>query len=906
MALISNNFISLALALLLLPACGRSGSSKDAPTAPNKGTRTNSTTSTQTASATTPTLSPSEADGSDMDPSDDASGNDLDEEDAASISREACRAKGDEWIFSARSGCLQKPIISAEGALEQTLHIGEDFAEITLKEKAGRTLTWSLRNASYTDQRAFRIKRGVLDLDTTSFLPERYGYPKTLTVFVTGSIDGLRSNELEIKVTLKQTPEQECSTYLPRDTWVYAEGACRMRPSTRAFLASSDSLTKQSLGRGDATQVDLDLVSRAAQEPDDYVVTDETCPGVFDVRRRDSSDRYFYLTLTAMTTSSTPLGACEGKLRARSHGVVANDFLPVKVTVEDGMRFYGYCVATDAPSGITKMVEAVKQAFDNRDCLSATRRLKGTTELWLSGGDGSELDGAPLAGIPLTVLSIKNAALANLPALPNLQKLQLIDVAAADLLGLESSPLQSLTIAGARFGAPDRARTAIERIATLKLLRLGLVPEWGLSRCHAQGSGLAGLPQLGGLPALERADLCEPGSYDVSVKPQEGTTLALRDLNILGASLGQLEISGLPNLETLTLDGSSVQSAKLAALPSLKSISVNMQAGGLGLVDLAGLDSIETLRLQLPRGAHPVGLATLPNLKTLRLSGGPASPETLDDLAAAAAAGTKLTSLSLEVDESWTAAPASFARFGDLSGLTSLRITATEQTSLATLAIPASAVEVSIRGGRDLAPLTIAGQNVVSFALFGTSLREPTTATALIAALVANGRMPALETLTLADLGLEAGDISLDAAQLASLESLNIAGNPIASSGWLAAFKNLKSLLISRTAISDLTGLASLEGLEFLSLSNGTGMQLVTDVTPLASLTKLKSLSLDSQGVTSLAPLASLGELTMLSFDASPIERTEAACPIVHGPTVLKQNCYMYLYGNLPRYEVRN
>jgi Leucine-rich repeat (LRR) protein len=331
-----------------------------------------------------------------------------------------------------------------------------------------------------------------------------------------------------------------------------------------------------------------------------------------------------------------------------------------------------------------------------------------------------------------------------------------------------------------------------------------------------------------------------------------------------------------------------------------------MQAGGLGLVDLAALDSIESLRLQLPRGAHPTGLAALRKLKTLRLTGGPVSPATLDDLAAAAAADGHLTSLSLEIDESWTAAPASLARLGDLNGLTSLSITATEQTSLAALAIPSSVVEVSIRGGRELAPLAIAGQNVANFALFGTGLREPTTATALIAALVANGRMPALETLTLVDLGLEVGATSLDAAQLASLESLNIAGNPLASSDWLSAFKNLRSLLISRTAISDVTALASLEGLEFLSLSSGTGAQLVTDITPLSSLTKLKSLSLDSQGVTSLAPLTSLGDLTMLSFDGSPIEQTEAACPIVHGPTALKQHCYMYLYGQRPRYEVRD
>lgn len=904
MTLNSKSFFSLALALLVLPACGRSGSSKQAPTDPGKRTETKSSTSTLTSSSTTPTPSPGEADGPDMESDEDTVRDDLDDEDPASTSPAACRAKGEDWVFSSRGGCLQKPVISAEGALEQTLHIGEDFAAITLKEKAGRTPKWSLRNGSYTDERAFRIERGVLDLDTTSFKPERYGYPKTLTVFVTGTIDGLRSNELKVKVILKQTPEQECSSHLPRDTWVYADGECRMRPTTRTSYASSDSLTKQSLGRGDLTQIDLDWVSTSEREPDDYVVTDETCPGVFDVRRRDSSDSNYYLALTATTTASTPLGTCEGKLRARSHGVIANDFLPIKVTVEDGMRFYGYCIATDAPTGVTNTVNAVKKVFDSRDCVSTTQRLKGMTKLALSGENGGELDGAPLTGLSLTELSITSAALVNLPAFPKLQSLRLVDVAAADLLGLENSPLQSLTIAGARFAAADRARSSIERIATLKLLRLGFVPEWRHGTCHDQGSGLAGLPQLGGLPALERADLCEPGSYDVSVKPQEGTTLALRELNILGASLGQLEISDLPNLETLTLDGSSVHSAKLAALPSLKSISLNMQVGGLGLVDLAALDSIESLRLQLPRGAHPIGLASLRNLKTLRLSGGPVSPETLDDLAAAAAAGAKLTSLSLEIDESWTVAPASLARLGDLNGLTSLRITATEQTSLATLALPSSVVEVSIRGGRDLAPLAIAGQNVANFALFGTDLREPTTATALIAALVANGRMPALETLTLVDLGLEVGATSLDAAQLASLESLNIAGNPIASSDWLTAFKNLKSLLISRTAISDVTALASLEGLEFLSLSDGTGAQLVTDITPLSSLTKLKSLSLDSQGVTSLAPLTSLGDLTMLSVDGSPIEQTEAACPINRGPTTLKQRCYTYLYGQMPRYEV--
>ena len=83
----------------------------------------------------------------------------------------------------------------------------------------------------------------------------------------------------------------------------------------------------------------------------------------------------------------------------------------------------------------------------------------------------------------------------------------------------------------------------------------------------------------------------------------------------------------------------------------------------------------------------------------------------------------------------------------------------------------------------------------------------------------------------------------------------------------LARLSGLQTLSLSHTPVTDLAPLAHLSGLQTLSLSHTP----VTDLTPLARLPRLQTLSLSHAEVTDLAPLARLSGLQTLDVSRTPV-----------------------------------
>lgn len=125
-------------------------------------------------------------------------------------------------------------------------------------------------------------------------------------------------------------------------------------------------------------------------------------------------------------------------------------------------------------------------------------------------------------------------------------------------------------------------------------------------------------------------------------------------------------------------------------------------------------------------------------------------------------------------------------------------------------------------------------------------------------------------------------------AQAASLGSASCDSHGIADLSGIEAFSNLTKLDISYNQVTDLAPLDSLTALTDLSAGDNPGLDLITisgltnltrvdltrtgphaDLTPLASLTSLRSLDLGNDSVTDLSPLSALSQLetAYLSFN---------------------------------------
>ncbi|MFN6005067.1 MAG: leucine-rich repeat domain-containing protein [Paracoccaceae bacterium] len=104
-------------------------------------------------------------------------------------------------------------------------------------------------------------------------------------------------------------------------------------------------------------------------------------------------------------------------------------------------------------------------------------------------------------------------------------------------------------------------------------------------------------------------------------------------------------------------------------------------------------------------------------------------------------------------------------------------------------------------------------------------------------------------------------------SSLASLRNLILSKTAVSNLTPLKELSGLQSLFLNQTAVSDLAPLASLTALQSLSFEQTT----VSDLAPLAGLTALRSLWLNQTKVSDLVPLAKLIGLLQLSVDKTGI-----------------------------------
>jgi internalin A len=127
-----------------------------------------------------------------------------------------------------------------------------------------------------------------------------------------------------------------------------------------------------------------------------------------------------------------------------------------------------------------------------------------------------------------------------------------------------------------------------------------------------------------------------------------------------------------------------------------------------------------------------------------------------------------------------------------------------------------------------------------------------------------------------------AGDTILVGGQEISTEAttLLLSDKGLTDISAVAQLKLLESVSLQNNAISDLSPLSGLTGLTFLNLSNNQ----ITDVSALSGLTALRTLYLDGNAIADFAPLQKLSSLTTLSLKdveitESQLEELETALP---------------------------
>ena len=137
------------------------------------------------------------------------------------------------------------------------------------------------------------------------------------------------------------------------------------------------------------------------------------------------------------------------------------------------------------------------------------------------------------------------------------------------------------------------------------------------------------------------------------------------------------------------------------------------------------------------------------------------------------------------------------------------------------------------------------------------------------------GRLDGIEhAVNLLLLGVEDGDIS-DVSALASLESLtylSLGSNAITDVSALGSLESLTVLGLNGNAITDVSALGSLESLTALNLYGNA----ITDVSALGSLESLTELSLYGNAITDVSALGSLESLTELWLGSNAITDVSA------------------------------
>jgi len=102
---------------------------------------------------------------------------------------------------------------------------------------------------------------------------------------------------------------------------------------------------------------------------------------------------------------------------------------------------------------------------------------------------------------------------------------------------------------------------------------------------------------------------------------------------------------------------------------------------------------------------------------------------------------------------------------------------------------------------------------------------------------------------------------------MATLNSLDVESDNIASLVGLETAVNLTSLVLDGNQITDLTPLAGLTQINTLELDDNQ----ITDLTPLSNLTSMNALSVDDNPVSNLQPLQNMTQLSSLEMDGDQI-----------------------------------
>ena len=117
----------------------------------------------------------------------------------------------------------------------------------------------------------------------------------------------------------------------------------------------------------------------------------------------------------------------------------------------------------------------------------------------------------------------------------------------------------------------------------------------------------------------------------------------------------------------------------------------------------------------------------------------------------------------------------------------------------------------------------------------------------------------------------KASGAPITSAEMAALARLDAQNSDIRDLTGLELATNLTDLMLSNSSITDLSPLAGLTRLTALSINAGSGGTAITDLSPLAGLTNLTKLSLFQRQVTDVSPLAGLTNLRLLNLGANTI-----------------------------------
>jgi Leucine-rich repeat (LRR) protein len=114
---------------------------------------------------------------------------------------------------------------------------------------------------------------------------------------------------------------------------------------------------------------------------------------------------------------------------------------------------------------------------------------------------------------------------------------------------------------------------------------------------------------------------------------------------------------------------------------------------------------------------------------------------------------------------------------------------------------------------------------------------------------------------------------------LRQLEELDIKNSPVSEISALAKLTNLRDLVLVYTNVSDISAIGGLTNLRRFAYkaeaddlpSNNPSRARVSDISSLANLTKLESLTLERARCNDLAPIRNLAKLKLLNVDGTPI-----------------------------------